>query len=597
MRTPRVLSGLVVLALAAGMGLVSISQDRAKATPVINEVTREFTDGDAVVTARIRVQDATANASGWWNATAENVVVDVHYEHNGTAIRFVDETLKRPTVSIARAGEASTLSDWRLAPVNSSRTRARGVLYNTDGRFSLTLNQHVIITKDGQEHEIHLDAPQAVEFGLKRDVRMEMNVAPRIAPSGKTVKVFGSITATDDGSGYAPVADRAVDIYLDPTGSEAKRKIATVTSSSTGTFSTSFTAASSGVVSAEYAGSATEIAATMAEDIRVHTGTGYREKTVTIKVGEGSVKARVFTPSSVTVGTKPVALPIDVEYIGGWNWEQLSGTVEMSFSPRKVGFGDRFGPNLIHTIDKYTARGTIWIDGMAPPGTYAISLNGTAVGSITVKKVTATSIRATPPASTTSVRHRIGGTVKAVNLASATWAPAWRLVAGLGVRLYFDPAGTTGPRYRATVKTNSSGAYSYSVAVTTPGRWVARYPGSASYAPSEALTTTRQATLARINASTKTPVRGTRVTFTGDLKAVKKTSVGARWRPLARTTVKIYFDPAGSAGPVLKRTLTTTSTGTYRTSIQVQAKGYWIVKYAGTTRYAPDSRRVLVDPR
>ncbi|MBC7308101.1 MAG: hypothetical protein H5T80_14490, partial [Dietzia sp.] len=77
MRTLRVLSGLVVLALAAGVGLVSLSPDRAKAAPVINEVTREFTDGDAVVTARIRVQDATANARGWWNATAENVVVDV----------------------------------------------------------------------------------------------------------------------------------------------------------------------------------------------------------------------------------------------------------------------------------------------------------------------------------------------------------------------------------------------------------------------------------------------------------------------------------------------------------------------------------------
>ncbi|MFD6136310.1 hypothetical protein [Isoptericola sp. NPDC060257] len=67
-------------------------------------------------------------------------------------------------------------------------------------------------------------------------------------------------------------------------------------------------------------------------------------------------------------------------------------------------------------------------------------------------------------------------------------------------------------------------------------------------------------------------------------------------RPLTSRTVKIYFDPWGSKGPVYKGSAKTSSKGTYAKKLKQSSSGTWIVKYAGsstlTAKQATDGVRV-----
>jgi hypothetical protein len=57
------------------------------------------------------------------------------------------------------------------------------------------------------------------------------------------------------------------------------------------------------------------------------------------------------------------------------------------------------------------------------------------------------------------------------------------------VKLYFDPAGSTGPQYKKTVRTNSKGVYTTSYRTSVSGKWIAKYPGTDLQAPSQSAVT------------------------------------------------------------------------------------------------------------
>ncbi|WP_419704836.1 hypothetical protein [Promicromonospora sp. NFX87] len=63
------------------------------------------------------------------------------------------------------------------------------------------------------------------------------------------------------------------------------------------------------------------------------------------------------------------------------------------------------------------------------------------------------------------------------------------------------------------------------------------------------------------------------------------------------TALRLYFDPAGPAGPVYNKTVHTNSRGAYRTSVMTSRSGTWIAKYVGTSLQAPSKGSVTVTVR
>jgi hypothetical protein len=85
------------------------------------------------------------------------------------------------------------------------------------------------------------------------------------------------------------------------------------------------------------------------------------------------------------------------------------------------------------------------------------------------------------------------------------------------------------------------------------------------------------------------------ITLSGELRKVQLVSGGgAADKPAANTSVGLYFDPAGSAGATLQKTVTTGTNGTYSTTALTSSSGTWIAKYAGTTLQAPSQATVAI---
>lgn len=85
------------------------------------------------------------------------------------------------------------------------------------------------------------------------------------------------------------------------------------------------------------------------------------------------------------------------------------------------------------------------------------------------------------------------------------------------------------------------------------------------------------------------------ITLSGTVSKVQLLSTGGvADRPAPNTPVELSFDPAGSAEPVYKKTVTTGSDGTYTTPVLTSASGRWIAKYPGTSLQASSSAAVTI---
>ncbi|MFI2487195.1 hypothetical protein ACH47X_09810 [Promicromonospora kroppenstedtii] len=113
-------------------------------------------------------------------------------------------------------------------------------------------------------------------------------------------------------------------------------------------------------------------------------------------------------------------------------------------------------------------------------------------------------------------------------------------------------------------------------------------------------------TTIRVRRASTTTVAASSTSFTGSRNIELRGSVRkvqlinfreAANRLAPNTAVKLYFDPAGSAGPVYNKTVHTNSKGAYRTTVRTSRSGTWIAKYEGTSLQAPSKRSVTITVR
>ncbi|MFD6446681.1 hypothetical protein ACFWEJ_16370 [Promicromonospora sp. NPDC060204] len=110
--------------------------------------------------------------------------------------------------------------------------------------------------------------------------------------------------------------------------------------------------------------------------------------------------------------------------------------------------------------------------------------------------------------------------------------------------------------------------------------------------------TVKRASSTTVSASAKMFTGPKTITLSGAVRKVQlvsNTKVANRLSP--NTPVKLYFDPAGSAGPVYKKTVKTGSAGTYSTKVGTSISGRWIAEYPGTALQAPSQHAVTITVR
>ena len=108
----------------------------------------------------------------------------------------------------------------------------------------------------------------------------------------------------------------------------------------------------------------------------------------------------------------------------------------------------------------------------------------------------------------------------------------------------------------------------------------------------------RRASTTTIAASATSFTGSRNIELRGSLRRVQLVSdTRAENRLAPNTALKLYFDPAGQAGPSYVKTVRTGPTGAYRTTVRATRSGTWIAKYEGTSLQAPSKRSVTVTVR
>jgi hypothetical protein len=108
----------------------------------------------------------------------------------------------------------------------------------------------------------------------------------------------------------------------------------------------------------------------------------------------------------------------------------------------------------------------------------------------------------------------------------------------------------------------------------------------------------RRASTTTIAASSTSFTGARNIELHGSVRKVQLVSNTVAENRLApNTALKLYFDPAGQAGPVYNKTVHTNSNGAYRTTVRTSRSGTWIAKYVGTSLQAPSKRSVTITVR
>jgi hypothetical protein len=108
----------------------------------------------------------------------------------------------------------------------------------------------------------------------------------------------------------------------------------------------------------------------------------------------------------------------------------------------------------------------------------------------------------------------------------------------------------------------------------------------------------RRASTTTIAASSTSFTGARNIELHGSVRKVQLVSNSVAENRLApNTAVKLYFDPAGQAGPVYTKTVHTNSRGAYRTTVMTSRSGTWIAKYVGTSLQAPSKGSVTITVR
>jgi hypothetical protein len=110
--------------------------------------------------------------------------------------------------------------------------------------------------------------------------------------------------------------------------------------------------------------------------------------------------------------------------------------------------------------------------------------------------------------------------------------------------------------------------------------------------------TVKRASLTTISASSTSFTGPRSVTLKGSvrkLQLVSEREAAYRFAPSA--PVKLYWDPAGSAGATYKKTVYTNSRGVWTAKVTTSASGRWVAEFPGTSLNAPSLRTVMITVR
>jgi len=197
------------------------------------------------------------------------------------------------------------------------------------------------------------DAPSSYRdgsFRVKLPTALTVDAAPEPAAVGETLTVTGTLKRYGQSTGtYVGYGNRPVELYFDPAGPAPRAKVRTVRTGATGRYSTTFTATTTGVWSAQFAGSTYNAA---------HRSSG-----------DGVVVSKRKTRLAVSATPKPVAKGGRVTVTG-----RLTRATSLRGTPRYVSYAGR-------TV-------TVWFDPAGPQGPRKVATTTTRSDGTFTKKLT-----------------------------------------------------------------------------------------------------------------------------------------------------------------------------------------------------------------
>ncbi|MFJ3402799.1 hypothetical protein [Promicromonospora sp. NPDC090134] len=386
------------------------------------------------------------------------------------------------------------------------------------GLYTVSVTADVDVTMvDGRVVTVPLAGTDLFSTPLRasRDIP-ELWTSPSSVPTGATITVSGVANMRDLAKGYVPAAGQPVELYFDPSGSAPETLRATLTTDSRGFFTSQQRTTSSGEWRALMPTTdAWRRAMTSATSSVRARSTTLREGVV-LRTKNGLTVGHRLITHDVVVGLDPVTRRVDVanlDYSTG-----ADGGYVMIASRRGEGYyADGYDKHVWmqahgggQSAPTFTFRPTLpagvydvgvtesmkacstpdWVEQYS--ATYScrhdIMVDDSTVTTLVVKRASSTTVAASATSFTGPKTITLRGAVRKVQLVSNTKA-AIRLSPNTPVKLYFDPAGATGPQYKKTVRTNSKGVYTTTYRTSMSGRWIAKYPGTDLQAPSQGAVT------------------------------------------------------------------------------------------------------------
>ena len=495
------------LAATVGTTLLITGAGVAPAEADVREGTVTVSSGGYEVTARVVVEDRTT-------AGSYETPVDIYLEHNGTAV-----SLNEGWVEITDpAGHDLYTGDGTLVEVEEGHLRALRRLANRApiGEYTVSFDASVVVEGANGPAEVQIQAADIVAFQVRYLSSMEVTARSGSLPTGAVTTVAGTLgwMSRDSAGDPDPVAatGAVVEIAFDPEGLAPRKSVGTAEVTDTGFFRLNTPVTGSGRWYASYAGNAVQhpaivrIAQTARpHDLALHQGSSVRTS------GSATAGIRV-TATDVVTTLEPQVVRVD---FGVTTFGVFGSTYGVRLEGRR-GEGSYPEGRDFTPPHKFIGEGTagyitVWMDELTPPGVYDVGaniligacteswwaayptsgscgikdvlINDDTITTLTVKRATRTSISASSESFIGPRWVTLKGSVRKLQLVSKTEA-AYRLSPTAPVKLYWDPAGTTGATYKKTVYTNADGAWTAKFPMSASGRWIAEFPGSALNAPS-----------------------------------------------------------------------------------------------------------------
>jgi hypothetical protein len=336
----------------------------------------------------------------------------------------------------------------------------------------------------------------------------DLAVAPNTAPAGSPVQVHGYVGEEQT----APSRGRSVTISFNPAGTSPRRAVATVTTDDDGWFAKEFRPRTSGTFDIVAAGSGDVVGQSTAKFTVRPTGQPVRTGVVSGTKNGYTAKARVIAQDVVT-RAEPQTVYLDAAILSPGYPDNAYDAGPSMTNRRAEG---RFGVGGFPTEQQdtwrtnYSATRTYRMSARHPAGLYDISFSGPvavftdhwdadrdgllqvvrvplarqSLTTIRVRRASSTYLSASSTSFSGPRTITLSGSVRKVQLVGLDTVVN-RRSPNTAVKLYFDPAGSRGPVYKKTVRTNSQGSYSTRERTIRSGQWIAKYPGNSVQAPSQ----------------------------------------------------------------------------------------------------------------